>query len=91
MLCADAHMVAIDDGTHNRGATGAGGFPIFHAAPLDRSNSHKGGNNYSHGVFDNHSGQYGLVEIIDDGRSPAARIKIIGKRMGSELVSFHFA
>jgi len=89
MLCADAHMVAIDDGTFNRGKTGAGRFPIFHAAPLDRSNSRKGGE-YSHGVFDDHRGQYGLVEIKDEGGQPAAQVKLIGKHMGSELVSFPF-
>jgi hypothetical protein len=83
-------MVAIDDGSHNRGATGVGGFPVFHPAPLDRSNSHKGGDNYSHGVFKDHRGQYGLVEIKDDGGQPAAHVKLIGKRMGSELVTFSF-
>ena len=30
MLSGDAHMVAVDDGTHAKG-----GFPVFHAAALD--------------------------------------------------------
>lgn len=90
MLGADAHMAAIDDGSHNRGDTGAGGFPVFHATPLDRFNSRKGGDNYSHGVFDDHRGQYGLVEVSDDGAQPAAQVKLIGKHMGSELVTYSF-
>jgi phosphodiesterase/alkaline phosphatase D-like protein len=89
MLCADAHMVAFDDGSHNRDVTGAGGFPVFHAAPLDRSNSRKGGdNNYSHGIFDEHRGQYGVIEISDDGRGPLVQYRLSGKHMGATLFSF---
>jgi phosphodiesterase/alkaline phosphatase D-like protein len=91
MLCADAHMIALDDGSHNRGATGAGGFPVFHSAPLDRPNSVKGGKaNYSHNVFGNHRGQFGLVEIVDDGQQPRCRVTLTGKRMSDSLLSYSF-
>jgi phosphodiesterase/alkaline phosphatase D-like protein len=50
---ADAHMLAIDDGSHSGyaslpGAPGKGGFPVFVAGPLDNQGSKKGGP-YSHG------------------------------------------
>ena len=86
MLSADAHMLAFDDGTHNQGETGRGGFPIFHAAPLDRLRSRKGGDNYSHGAFPGSSGQYGVIEIFDDGRAPRARYALTGKKMGAPVI-----
>ena len=66
MVAGDAHMVAIDDGTGS-GYSSAGepGFPILHAGALDRRGSVKGGP-YSHGTFPG-GGQYGIVEIGDDG------------------------
>jgi alkaline phosphatase D len=71
MLSGDAHMVAIDDGTHSNYATGNGrgqrGFVVMHAAPLDRRTSVKGGP-YSHSVSARR-GQFGIVDIIDDGAS----------------------
>lgn len=60
MLSGDAHMVAFDDGTNVEG-----GFPVFHAAPLDRRGSYKGGP-YSHG-YSAVSGQYGWITIVDAG------------------------
>lgn len=73
MLSGDAHMVAIDDGTHNRYAPGGGpGFPVMHAAALDRSGSVKGGP-YSEGTFPNplrsglQAGQFGLMTVRDTG------------------------
>ena len=70
MLSGDAHMVAIDDGTHSNYATGSGrgrrGFAVMHAAPLDRRTSEKGGP-YSHGVS-RERGQFGLVDVTDDGQ-----------------------
>ena len=71
MLSGDAHMVAIDDGTHSNYATGPGrggrGFTVMHAAPLDRRTSEKGGP-YSHGVS-KQGGQFGLVDVTDDGQT----------------------
>lgn len=59
MLSGDAHMVALDDGTNS------GGFPVLHAAALDRPGNVKGGP-YSDGAFPG-PGQFGLVEVEDDG------------------------
>jgi hypothetical protein len=68
MLSGDAHMLAVDDGSHSDYSTsGDGGFPVFHAAALDRRGSVKGGP-YSHGAFPG-AGQFGLVRIVDDGAS----------------------
>ncbi len=67
MLSGDAHMVAADDGSNNMFASGAAGpgFPVFHAAALDRRGSVKGGP-YSEGTFPG-GGQFGLLEVADDG------------------------
>ncbi|MEK6286501.1 MAG: alkaline phosphatase D family protein [Acidobacteriota bacterium] len=87
MLHADAHMIALDDGSNNRGSTGVGGFPVFCAAPLDRPNSRKvKGEPFSHGIFDRHKGQYGLITINDEG-GPTVSVTITGKRESAELVS----
>ncbi len=66
ILSGDAHMVAIDDGTNSDYAVG-GGAPIrvFHAAPLDRPGSYKGGP-YSQG-YSRENGQFGIMEVKDDG------------------------
>ena len=77
MVSGDAHMVAIDDGTHSNFATDARtdepAFPVVHAAPLDRSPSRKGGP-YSHGTAARKRlfglipiQQFGLAEVRDDG------------------------
>lgn len=88
MLCADSHMIALDDGSNNRGATGAGGFPVFCAAPLDRFNSTKG-KPYSHGIFSEHRGQYGLIKI-DDAGGPTIQVTIKGKHEAETLVALTF-
>jgi alkaline phosphatase D len=90
MLSADAHMIAIDDGSNNRSPNGAGRFPVFQASPLDRRRSDKGGP-YSHGSFPKSSGQYGVFKVQDDGGA-SARVEWIGKRVGMSepLVSFVF-
>lgn len=68
MLSGDAHMLAIDDGRHSDYATGGGaGFPVMHAAALDRPGSVKGGP-YSQGAFPGR-GQFGLMTVIDNGDS----------------------
>jgi phosphodiesterase/alkaline phosphatase D-like protein len=77
ILSGDAHMLAIDDGTHSDYATGGGApLPVFHAAPLDRPGSIKGGP-YSHGVQDQ-TGQYGLMRVEDTGGDELC-IQWIGK------------
>ena len=90
MLSADAHMLAIDDGSNNKPPNGGGGFPVFHASPLDRRRSDKGGP-YSHGFFPKSSGQYGVFRVQDDG-GEGVRVDWIGKRVGAAapIVSHSF-
>jgi phosphodiesterase/alkaline phosphatase D-like protein len=66
MIAGDAHMVAIDDGSNSDYSTNGGaGFPVLHAAALDRPGSMKGGP-YSEGAFPG-SGQYGRIDVEDEG------------------------
>ena len=67
MLSGDAHMVALDDGTNSDYSTsgGGGGFPVLHAAALDRPGRVKGGP-YSDGTFPG-GGQFGVLSVHDDG------------------------
>ena len=92
MLSGDAHMVAIDDGTHSNYATGPGrgrpGFVVMHAAPLDRKTSEKGGP-YSHGVS-RQRGQFGLVDVADDGRN--LKVELSGRdRAGAPIKGMRVA
>ena len=76
ILSGDAHMVALDDGTNNHfGREGGGGFPVVHAAALDRRGSVKGGP-YTHGpypnrftLFGSNDGQFVLMDVEDKGGS----------------------
>ena len=86
MLSGDAHMVAIDDGTHSSYVSGAGrkgqGFVVVHAAPLDRPTSMKGGP-YSHGIS-RQRGQFGLVDVADHGETLS--VELSGRnRSGSPI------
>ena len=87
MLAGDAHMVAIDDGTHSGYATGGGGgFPVAHGSALDRRGSVKGGP-YSEGTFPG-GGQFGVMEVVDDG-GPEIEVTLSGRTWrGDTLVSF---
>jgi phosphodiesterase/alkaline phosphatase D-like protein len=86
VLSGDAHMVALDDGTHNRyGHSDGGGFPVVHAAALDRPGSVKGGP-YTHGpypnpftLFERRSGQFVLMDVRDDGEEEVC-VTWTGKR-----------
>lgn len=81
MLSGDAHMTAIDDGTNSDySASGGAGFPVFHAGALDRPGRVKGGP-YSHGTFPG-GGQFGLVEIQDDGGP--IRVRLSGRNWRNE-------
>ncbi len=88
MLAGDAHMVAIDDGSHTDFTTdGSGGFPLMHAAALDRPGSVKGGP-YSEGAHPG-AGQFGLVSIDDTGGD--VELTLSGRDYtGTELVGFRF-
>ena len=84
MVSGDAHMVAIDDGTNSGYATdGGGGFPVLHAAALDRPGSVKGGP-YSHGTYPG-GGQYGRIRISDDG-GPTIRVELSGRTWQDETL-----
>lgn len=89
MVSGDAHMVAIDDGSNSGFATdGSPGFPVLHAAALDRPGNLKGGP-YSHGSHAG-GGQYGLLEISDDGGSTIG-VTLSGRNWeGSELLRHEF-
>jgi phosphodiesterase/alkaline phosphatase D-like protein len=82
VLAGDAHMVAIDDGSHSNYASGATpgepAFPVFQAAPLDRAATLKGGP-YSHGPSLK-SNQFGWIEVED--RDGELRVTLSGRDAG---------
>lgn len=67
-VCADAHMIAFDDGTNNTFDTSnQTGWPVYHSAPMGRAGSIKGGP-YSGTVFQGDvDGQYSTMQITDTG------------------------
>ncbi len=89
MVSGDAHMVAIDDGTNTDFSTvGGAGFPLIHAAALDRPGSTKGGP-YSEGAIGG-SGQYAVIDVVDEG--DAIEVSLRAKRYdGETLLSYEFA
>jgi len=86
MISADAHMVAIDDGSHSGYARdGHGGFPVFQAAALESAESEKGGP-YSIGNEHGTVGpgiagrrQFGVFEVSYDAAG-SPRVKWTGFR-----------
>ncbi len=73
MVAGDAHMVALDDGSNTDFSTdGSGGFPLLHAAALDRRGQVKAGP-YSAGAFPG-GGRYGVVDVVDDGTTVAVTL-----------------
>ena len=89
MLSADAHMLAIDDGSHSDySGTGRAGFPVMHAGALDRPGSEKGGP-YSEGAFPG-AGQYGTMTVVD--RGERVRVVLSGRNYrGTELIRFAYS
>ncbi len=89
-ISGDAHMVAIDDGTYSDYAVGGGAcFPVFHAAPLDRTPSPKGGP-YSHGMFPG-TNQFGLFTVVDSGVGVPMKVIWSGRlENNQELVHYEF-
>ncbi len=94
MLSGDAHMLAIDDGTHSQYSTLPGaparGFVVAHAAPMDRRPTKKGGP-YSHPEV-TRNGQYGVMDVGDDGgrvrvrlRGMQGRREVAGMRLDLEV------
>lgn len=89
MVAGDAHMLAIDDGTNTDYSDGGtDGFPLFHAAALDRPGSFKGGP-YSEGALPG-GGQFGLVAVADDG-GPNLSVTLTGYDWtGTALIGYSF-
>ena len=83
MVSGDAHMLAYDDGTHtDYSRSGDAGFPLFHAASLDRKGSIKGGP-YTGPVIPG-GGQFGTVDIRDDGRT--VRVTMTARTWDDEVL-----
>jgi phosphodiesterase/alkaline phosphatase D-like protein len=83
VLSGDAHMLAIDDGSHADFATGGGmPIPVFQAAALDRKGSEKGGP-YSHGTRPGR-GHFGRMRVKDD--RERLRVEWTGMNADGEVV-----
>ncbi len=73
ILSGDAHMLAIDSGSNTEFSTGASNphdYPVFQAAAIAQGGSYKGGTFDQGGHFPNpdiHHGQFGEVQVDDDG------------------------
>ena len=89
ILAGDAHMLAIDDGSHSDYSTGGGGLkiPVMHGSSFDQHPSEKGGP-YSHGAFKG-SGQFGLMDVTDKGGT--IEVRWSGRRGAEEIVSHRFS
>lgn len=83
MVTADAHMVALDDGTNSGYAGPGSGFPVLSAAALDRRGEAKGGP-YSEGIRPG-SGYYGLIEVEDRG-GPGIAVTLSGRRWDGDVL-----
>lgn len=88
MLSGDAHMLAIDDGTHTDFSTSqTGGFPLMHAGAFDRQASFKAGP-YSEGAHPG-GGQFALATVDDGGGD--ITVTLSGRdHTGTELVGYRF-
>jgi hypothetical protein len=88
MLGGDAHMLAIDNGSHSGyAASGGPGFPVLQAAALDRPGNVKGGP-YSEGTFPG-AGQFGVLQVDD--RGDHLDVELSGRNWrGEELLSYRY-
>lgn len=100
ILSGDAHMSAIDNGTHADFSTGQDNpflYPIFQSAALNNVGSDKGGTFSEGGTFPNppFTGQFGLVTVTDHGGEDICfnfrsfRLHYLFDSM-SELLNFDF-
>ncbi len=96
ILSGDAHMLAIDGGTHADFSTSGDSpyrYPIFQAAAISRSGSYKGGEFDQGGWFPNPSsahGQFGEVIVNDDGTDVCITFngwRTLGDTSGTELIN----
>jgi phosphodiesterase/alkaline phosphatase D-like protein len=89
MIAGDAHMLAIDDGTHTDFSRAhSGGFPLMHAAAFDRHGSFKAGP-YSEGAFPG-GGHFGLATVTDSGSD--ITVTLSGRDYtGAQLVGYEFS
>ncbi len=89
MVSGDAHMLAIDDGTNSGyGAGSSPGFPVFHAAALDRPGEVKGGP-YSEGAVPG-GGQFGTITVVDGGGETVSVTMTGANWRGEELLTKTF-
>lgn len=96
ILSGDAHMLAIDGGTHADFSTSGDSpyrYPIFQAAAISRSGSYKGGEFDQGGWFPNPSnthGQFGEVIVNDDGTDVCITFngwRTLGDTTATELIN----
>ena len=99
IICGDAHMVAIDNGTNHDFSTGGANpfkYTVLQAAAVNQTGSFRGGP-FSEGYFQNPSfeyGQYVAVDIADTGGSDM-QITLTGYRVNnagveSTLINYTF-
>lgn len=100
ILSGDAHMSAIDNGTHSdfsKENNNPHRYPIFQSAALNNIGSDKGGEYSEGGTFPNppFTGQFGLVTVTDHGGSNICinfktyRLNFIFDQL-TELLNFDF-
>lgn len=89
IVSGDAHMLAIDDGTHADYADGGGPrIPVLQAGALDSVPAAKGGP-YTEGAFPG-GGQFALMRVDDTGTGPV-RVTWSGRDWTDrELIHFEF-
>lgn len=96
MIAGDAHMLALDDGSHNTyGPSGKAMFPVMQVAPLNQESSSKGGP-YTFGPYlpdTPEDGQFALIRFNDDGdricMDFSGRVLLSGATSTTELISYH--
>lgn len=92
MICGDAHMLAIDDGTNSDFSltqNNPNKYPIFQAAAINGDGSYKGGYFNQGGYYKNpdyNYGQFGLVDVTDNGTDSIC-IEFKGYRVDSSGTS----
>lgn len=98
IICGDAHMLGIDNGTNHDFSTGGNNpnkYPVLQAAAVNQVGSYKGGI-YSQGYFTNPNeqyGQYAVVEVTDNAGSSIG-FSITGYRVtntGTESVLISYS